>query len=224
MKDINFRDFTDFPFENVSNKRWIISMILIFAGFFILMFSTVYLSMIFKSKQLIFIASIVLMLIISYIPLKILDKNFFKKIFKKVRIHDIFVIILSIVMSVILAFAASQGTDKLAENPITDIVNPDNILLISISSAVQLIFEEVIFVIPFLFIYNKAKFKMNKKLAVLIAWVLSSVIFGALHLSTYNFNLYQCLVVIGAVRMGMSLGYLITKNLTVSYLSHYLSL
>ena len=63
---------------------------------------------------------------------------------------------------------------------------------------------------------------MKNKYAVLIAWIISSLFFGMLHLQTYSFNFYQAFIVIGAVRMGMSWSYIKTKNLNVSYIAHVL--
>ena len=60
----------------------------------------------------------------------------------------------------------------------------------------------------------------NDKLKTFVAILVSSVIFGAMHLSTYNFNIVQAVLVISIIRTGLSMSYVLSKNLTVTYLVH----
>jgi hypothetical protein len=59
--------------------------------------------------------------------------------------------------------------------------------------------------------------------AVLGAWVVSAVVFGLLHLPTYDWNLLQCVVVIGSARMVLTLAWVMTKNIWVSTGAHILN-
>ena len=77
------------------------------------------------------------------------------------------------------------------------------------------------FVLPFLFVINKFK-KTPKIIRVFLAVIISSLLFGALHIPTYNFNIVQALVLIGIVRTGITITYIFRKNLTVSYIVHFL--
>lgn len=66
---------------------------------------------------------------------------------------------------------------------------------------IHLIGEELITAavcLPFLIILLKI---FPKKVAIMIAVLLSSLTFGAIHLPTYDWNIYQSLIVISAIRL-----------------------
>ncbi|MBJ8337775.1 CPBP family intramembrane metalloprotease [Antrihabitans sp. YC3-6] len=58
---------------------------------------------------------------------------------------------------------------------------------------------------------------------MLAAWLVTALIFGAVHLPTYDWNVVQAVVGIGIVRLILTLGYLITKNIWVSTGAHILN-
>ena len=60
----------------------------------------------------------------------------------------------------------------------------------------------------------------NKFLKTTLAIIVSSVIFGAMHLSTYNFNILQAVLIISIIRTGLTMSYVLSKNLSVTYLIH----
>jgi membrane protease YdiL (CAAX protease family) len=86
----------------------------------------------------------------------------------------------------------------------------------------QLLGEEVITVLPFLALLQwlTQSLQWGRKAAVVVAWVLTSVMFGLLHLPTYDWNWLQCIVVIGGARMVLTLPWIMTKNLWVSAGAH----
>lgn len=217
-RNVKKKDFTDFPFEDVPLKNWILALLISMGGFFYISFGAFTLPKFLLNEYFIGF----LFLFFCFVALYVLDPKFFTKLFKKLKKRDILIIILTVFISYSLAILSSLGQSNLVENPIAGVINKNNIVRILIMTAVQLIGEEVLFVIPFLFVYNMLKNKTNKKLSILLAWIISSLVFGMLHLPTYSFNFYQAFIVIGAVRMGMSLSYILTKNLTVSYIAHVL--
>ncbi|RVU54356.1 CPBP family intramembrane glutamic endopeptidase [Anaerosphaera multitolerans] len=210
---IRTEDYTDFPFGNVSNLRWFLSLTLLFLTFF-----------------LIFVGGIVENIIIAivffvagcFVSLYLLDKRFWRKVFKPLKLGDLFKIFLVLLFTYAAAFLVSQLSVSMNDNPIIDMLSKDKVVIYFFISILQLLGEEILFLIPFLFIFNKLKYKTNKKVALTIAWFLSSEIFGILHLPTYSYNLFQCLVVIATIRFALSLGYIWTKNLTVTYIVHVL--
>jgi len=125
----------------------------------------------------------------------------------------------SIVAVIISAIAVERLGIKGATNPIFDVLTPDNFKSFFVSTTIQFIAEEIIFIIPFLFVINKMKTE-NNILKTIFALLLSSVIFGAMHLSTYNFNLLQAVLIISIIRTGLSLSYVLSKNLSVTYIIH----
>lgn len=44
-------------------------------------------------------------------------------------------------------------------------------------------------------------FRLERKKAVVIAWIVSALVFGAAHLPTYDWNLIQCFGIIGVARL-----------------------
>lgn len=89
----------------------------------------------------------------------------------------------------------------------------------------QLFGEEVLTVLPFLAVLHiaHARFGLSRTASVLVAWLLSSVVFGLVHLPSYNWNLLQCLVVIGSARIILTLAYIKTKNIWVSTGAHIIN-
>lgn len=125
----------------------------------------------------------------------------------------------SFVAVVFASIAMAQMGIQGSANPIFDVLTDENIKRFIVSTMIQFIAEEIIFIIPFLFVINKLRTK-NEKLKTLAAILLSSVIFGAMHLTTYNFNILQAVLVISIIRTGLSMSYVLSKNLTVTYLVH----
>lgn len=125
----------------------------------------------------------------------------------------------SFVAVILASIAMAQMGIQGSANPIFDILNDNNIKRFIVSTMIQFIAEEIIFIIPFLFVINKLRTK-NEKLKTLVAILVSSLIFGAMHLTTYNFNILQAVLVISIIRTGLTMSYVLSKNLTVTYLVH----
>ncbi len=89
----------------------------------------------------------------------------------------------------------------------------------------QLLGEEVVTLLPFLaLLYGLSKRPgVGRRAAVIVAWVVSSAVFGLIHLPTYDWNLVQCLVVIGTARMVLTLPWILTKNIWVSTGAHIIN-
>ncbi|MGF0096621.1 CPBP family intramembrane glutamic endopeptidase [Peptoniphilus sp. SGI.035] len=161
--------------------------------------------------------------VISLLSLVIVDKYFIVKIFLPLKRRDLLYIIIGLGFSIIAVVVSSIVVTKLGiksdVNPIFEVLTPDNFKSFFISTLIQFIAEEIIFIIPFLFVINKMKSE-NKILKTILAIILSSVIFGAMHLSTYNYNILQAVLIISIIRTGLSMSYVLSKNLTVTYLIH----
>lgn len=86
----------------------------------------------------------------------------------------------------------------------------------------QLFGEEVVTLLPFLVLLQvlSSRFGVGRKGAIIGAWLISSVLFGLIHLPTYDWNLIQCIAVIGSARMVLTLPWILTKNIWVSTGAH----
>ena len=59
--------------------------------------------------------------------------------------------------------------------------------------------------------------------ALVAAWVLSALLFALAHLPTYDWNLVQCVAIIGSARLVLTAAYIRTRNLWVSTGAHVLN-
>jgi uncharacterized membrane protein len=110
---------------------------------------------------------------------------------------------------------------------IADAANLDGARLASFFAKVglQLLGEELITILPFLAILTwlHKKAQMGRNAAVLAAWLLSAIIFALLHLPTYDWNIVQCLAIIGTARLVLTWAYVWTKNIWVSTGAHVIN-
>ena len=88
----------------------------------------------------------------------------------------------------------------------------------------QLIGEELLTMLPFLATLSFVHMKVGlpRRTAVLWAGAVSTLLFSAAHLPTYDWNVAQCFFVIGAARVALTLAYVKTKNLWVPVGAHVL--
>lgn len=86
----------------------------------------------------------------------------------------------------------------------------------------QLLGEEVITILPFLALLHwfSKGLGFARKGAILGAWLITAILFGLIHLPTYDWNLIQCIVVIGSARLVLTLPWIMTKNIWVSTGTH----
>jgi hypothetical protein len=89
----------------------------------------------------------------------------------------------------------------------------------------QLFGEEVVTLLPFLALMYllTSRFGVGRKGAIVGAWLVSSLLFGLIHLPTYDWNLVQCVVVIGTARLVLTLPWILTKNIWVSTGAHIIN-
>ena len=89
----------------------------------------------------------------------------------------------------------------------------------------QLLGEELITILPLLatMAYLVEGRGWSRRAAILAAWLLTALLFGALHLPTYQWNVAQSIFIIGAARLVMTAAYLLTGNLWVSAGAHIMS-
>ncbi|MCU0244933.1 MAG: CPBP family intramembrane metalloprotease [Bryobacter sp.] len=89
----------------------------------------------------------------------------------------------------------------------------------------QLLGEEVITLLPFLALLQwlSKGFGMRRKGAIIGAWLATSIVFGLIHLPTYDWNWIQCIVIIGSARVMLTLPWIKTKNIWVSTGAHIIN-
>jgi uncharacterized protein len=154
-----------------------------------------------------------------------------KAIFGRVGLREIklmFVFaLLNIIISMAIGVAIKTFGTVTANAVIADAVNLDRTHLFNFFGkvALQLLGEEVITILPFLAVlaFCHIKVGLGRKTSVLAAWLISALAFGLAHLPTYDWNIVQCLVVIGSARLVLTWAYVWTKNICVSTGAHIIN-
>ncbi|WP_321387360.1 CPBP family intramembrane glutamic endopeptidase [uncultured Enterococcus sp.] len=223
----------DFPFynnqpEKVSGRQWLIMLVFPFIGFLFL--TKVYIP--FFSLYINELLSGIVLLVFSLLGLRLTVGQNWRLMFRKIHQKDVLLVIGYVVGALIVASAIGgiieffRGT--LTDNPTATTANDPNAwvtyLQLRVQELFQLLGEEFLAILPFLAVLHIStmKFGWERRKGILIGWIISSILFGLLHLPTYDWNLLQCIFVIGGSRMILTLPYIQTKNLWISYFVHYL--
>ncbi len=136
--------------------------------------------------------------------------------------------VLNLVVTALIGFVAVNRFD-LARNELVGGLSEGNIpggpAMFYLATGIQLFGEEVITILPFLFLLWLARnsLGMSRGVSVGIAWIGSAILFAAIHLPTYDWNVPQCLLMIGPVRLVLTLAYMKTKSIWSSTIAHVLN-
>jgi uncharacterized protein len=148
-------------------------------------------------------------------------------IFRRVGLRDVLLMfgfaILNIIVSMSVGALLQEFGTVTANAGVAGAAGLEGARLASYFAKVglQLLGEELITILPFLALlwYLHAKAGLSRNAAVL----LSAIAFGLLHLPTYDWNVVQCLVVIGSARLVLTWAYVWTKNIWVSTGAHIIN-
>lgn len=87
----------------------------------------------------------------------------------------------------------------------------------------QLLGEELLAVLPFLALLSWLRLRrLPLGVAVALAGLGAVLLFSAVHLPTYNWNVVQCFVVVGTARVVLLAAYVTTRSVWVSATAHLL--
>jgi len=219
---------SDFPFYNgaptsISNSQWLFVMAMVVVGFLLLASPIDWPDGIFWQ----FIPAI-LMPGIPLAALAYVAPGHWKAIFGKVGSREVKLMFgfafLNIVISmsigaIVHAFAEVTPNGSTAQLGELDTAGQ---IAFFAKTIPQLFGEEVITLLPFLALLHwfSKGYGMGRKGAIIGAWLTTSVIFGLIHLPTYDWNWIQCIVIIGSARMMLTLPWILTKNIWVSTGAH----
>ncbi|RIX71307.1 CPBP family intramembrane metalloprotease, partial [Acidovorax cavernicola] len=132
------------------------------------------------------------------------------------------------ILSALLAALVVQRFAPVAPNPLAvdaaRMSAPDLVLNL-LSTAPQLLGEELLTILPFLALlrWTSVKFGLARRYAIALALLGSTIIFCAAHLPTYHWNWAQCFGVIGASRVVLTSAYIVTRKLWVPAGAHILT-
>lgn len=98
---------------------------------------------------------------------------------------------------------------------------PSRLLTLFAASGVQLLGEELVTILPLLVLMAVLRRAgLRPGWVIGIGWLVTALMFGALHLPTYQWHWGQALLVIGSARLVLTGVYLLTRNLWASTLAH----
>jgi membrane protease YdiL (CAAX protease family) len=152
-------------------------------------------------------------------------------LFWKVSGKDILLMFLFALLTIAVMFGVGailvNTTETTQNTAVASIADKSSaqILLFYMRSAVQLFGEELMTILPFLFIMYlfAGVMKTGRVTAIFLAWLLTGVLFAIQHLPTYGWNLVQAFGGVGIVRLVLTLPYIMTKNIWVSTGAHVLN-
>lgn len=163
--------------------------------------------------------------------LALLLGRYWRSLFGPIGGHEVkwmvLIALLNIVVSMLVG-ALVWATTGTSANPIiasAGSLDAMGLLLLFANTIPQLFGEEVITILPFLAMMQlfTRVLGLRRSQALFASWVLSAVMFGLLHLPSYEWNWIQCVVIIGSARLVLSLAYIKTKNILVSTGAHILN-
>jgi len=219
-----FEDKVDFPFYNqmpsftIKDKIvWIVAL-LVFAYLLFPIFPSVLLDL--PDRVMPILYCVVLLLPVLYST-----KGKIGLVFKKPKKGDWKLIVVSFIgyyVFVLLLFFILNHFGFSFENNSSTVGNSvqilDRILLL-----IQLIGEELFkFMILILVMSVIYKSTNKRKTSIIVGVIVTLFLFGIVHVGAYNFNMLQCLGLIGLGSIFYLYPYLKTKNLTLAYIVHVL--
>ncbi|WKD29137.1 CPBP family intramembrane metalloprotease [Halomonas sp. KG2] len=149
-------------------------------------------------------------------------------LFRPLGLRDIGLIVLFFLLNVIVTIVVGTLINNVfhtAANPAGDMLTTasglDKVLFFG-WSAVQLLGEEIFTVLIFLGSLALLHRAMPRKSALCLAVLVASIIFGLVHLPTYQGNMAQAVALI-PIRIVLLLPYLITRNIWASTGTHILN-
>jgi membrane protease YdiL (CAAX protease family) len=177
------------------------------------------------------LAPSLLLTLLPIIGLALVAGRHWTALFRKVRLKDIgwmfAFALLNYAIAVPLGFITMEFIETEPNAGVAGLTasgNADRVLFF-VNSVSQLIGEELITIVPFLAILYclTQRLALSTRAAVIVAWFATAVGFAAIHLPTYNWNILQCLILIGGARLVLTLAYIKTKNLWVSAGAHIIN-
>lgn len=152
-----------------------------------------------------------------------------KKIFSKPKKGSFKIIILSFISSLAIGSTLALVAKFILKVPTA--TNPINeqfagSLLDSSKILFKTIFmlsgEEIIVILPLIILVSLLvhKTKISKKIAVVIATIVTAIMFGSLHLPTYQWNLFQCFGIIALSRVPFTIASLKSDSIISGIICH----
>jgi hypothetical protein len=205
-KDLDFPIYKKNPY--ISKLKWVILFFACMIGFLVQGLS--------GSE----IVDGILFVAVILIPLLYFLKWDYKAIFQKPKSREIALALALFVGYMIYSVVLGSALDYFAMSPTPTVVEDS----ISYTSLFSLLFalmgEELIKLIPFIFFLRIFyKYSNNRKLSIIVSMILVMALFGLLHVMDVK-SIAGSLLLQGAGSIFEFYGYIKTKNILISYITH----
>lgn len=144
----------------------------------------------------------------------------------KLKFYKVLLLMLGIMLiNIILSIAVSNIVSKIATPPAANpiVESAGNKLPLTILVLGWAMFGEEAIKLSLLFLLFKGlHYDENKKMQYWISWIIVAIIFGLLHLSTYQYNFLQCIFVVGLPAILYGYLWKKTENPIIMWATHYL--
>jgi membrane protease YdiL (CAAX protease family) len=169
---------------------------------------------------------VVVMVAVQLGALRLAAGKWWTALFREVHRFDVAVMIVVALANLVVSFLVSTIVVPLFganANPGAQQAQGDAAQRVSLylTSLIEIMGEELFAIVVFLAILTLAtRIGVRRRGAVILAWLLSNAAFAACHLPVYQFNFAQAFLIIGVGSLGLTLAYIRTKNIWVSYGAH----
>lgn len=166
----------------------------------------------------------IIYLLLNIAGLEWASKDNWKLLFKKVTWKDVWLVLGAAIVAIALEFTlgAIIGTSGHANPALSIDHSLLGFLVNQFDTIFQLMGEEFLAIVPFLAFVSLGKYlKWNQTLVTILAIILSSILFGMAHTWAYG-GLLAGIQATLVGRIIFTLTFVKTKNIWVSYFTHYL--
>lgn len=218
----------DFPYYRgvpvtISAPQWWLVMLGVAAGFAALIF----LPLLLRGTGGGFVATI-LYWAIPLVMLAAVAGGAWTAIFRRLRGVDFMLMIGFALLNIAVTLVVGSIMLKLVETTASEAMHQagalggSDLLLFFVRTGIQLFGEEVMSILPFLALlyWLVGRGKMDRKAGIVVATLLTALIFAAAHLPTYGWSIPQTVMGVGVARIVLLLPYIMTKNIWVSTGAH----
>lgn len=210
-------DEYDIPFYRKTPRLTRNNLIILLIGFIIAVAAQF---IIIEGQQVILKACIITLA--TLIPVVYTMRGNLKPIFRIPKARDILTIIFGFLVYMALSILISSTLLALGvPSPTNNAVVTDTTIA-SISMIIQILGEELLKFIAFVITMYYAYKKYDRKNSIIIALIVSQLLFAVFHIPAYGLNIPHLLLSIALVSSVLPVIYLRTKNITVTYLTHLL--
>ncbi|WP_405295046.1 CPBP family intramembrane glutamic endopeptidase [Methanobrevibacter sp.] len=163
----------------------------------------------------------ILLTVPSLLAVVYVFKDDMSNIFRMPKLRDIIIIIIGFILMFVFAIIANFIGSALGITIMTDSAVNGPPLILIIRAVIQLLGEELLKFIPLIIVAAYLYKSIGRKAAIIVAVIISQIIFALFHIPAYGFAMGFLLVHIGFGSIVLPLVYVKTKNIVLCYLIHF---